>query len=142
MRLIRPYIDPMHHMTHVVTNLVRSSLGTYKFQRNSFRLILPSLHFRTSPPPSASEPCRPNRPSSTRRRRLRGPTTRICHSASKAQGSIPRITSALIPRSKSCDLRPGILTSCLCGVISIAHISKLVTDAVGDDVGIQRFLLA
>lgn len=66
---------------------------------------------------------------------------RVGVSPSKAQSSIPRISSSDILRSKSRDLGLGSKTSSMSSIAGIAYIDELITNTVGDDVWVQGFLL-
>lgn len=70
---------------------------------------------------------------------------RVSVRARKAQNRVPRIrrTNNLRIRQRNRrNLRLGGRTSRLCRLIGIAYIGQLVADAVGDDVGVECFLLA
>lgn len=73
---------------------------------------------------------------------IRRPTIRVRHRAGKAHRSIEQIRGALIPGTRSLDLRLAIETRGLGGIVGAAHVDELVAECVGDDVGVQGVLLA
>src|ERR1700761_7501234 len=72
---------------------------------------------------------------------LRG-VVRVDISAGKSKQLVPRLSSASIPGTKSGDLGSGGGRRILGCLVGSAHVSELVVDAVGDDVGVQGLLLA
>jgi hypothetical protein len=99
----------------------------------------PSLHCTINLPKNLRH--KPNRPHLPRGR-LSGATRRIRHRAIKAQLRIPSIRSALIARTQALNERLSIQTSLDGSSIGLADVAELVAEAVGDDVGVESFLLA
>jgi hypothetical protein len=93
-----------------------------------------TVHLSPKPPPHL-----PRTRSS--RRVLRAPS-RIRHRARKPKRAIEQIRRALVPSSRSRNLRLGILARRLGCIVRFADVGELVAQRVGDDVGIQRFTLA
>tara|TARA_R110002003_G_scaffold171_2_gene13841 strand:- start:6408 stop:7919 length:1512 start_codon:yes stop_codon:yes gene_type:complete len=93
-----------------------------------------TAHLSPKPPPHL-----PRTRSS--RRVLRTPS-RIRHRARKPKRAIEQIRRALVPSSRSRNLRLGILARRLGCIVRFADVGELVAQRVGDDVGIQRFTLA
>lgn len=66
---------------------------------------------------------------------------RVGVSSSKSKQLVPLVSGGLISRSKSRDIGLCGSTSSDCGITSSANIAELIANTVGDDVGVQGFLL-
>ena len=101
-------------------------------------LTITATHLQPQTPPHAPLV----RITSSSRRRLSRPTVGVRNRTSEAESRVEQVSSTLVPRTGSLDLRLCILTCCLSRVIRVAHVGELITQRVGDDVGVQGLLLA
>lgn len=62
--------------------------------------------------------------------------------ASKAQSSVPRISSTVVTRAKSSNHSLSSGSSILSSLVSTTDIGKLIVDSVGDDRWVESLLLS